>query len=249
MDAIRFNRTIEEMQEVAVERGGRCLSEVYLGSITHLEWECAEGHRWRAIPNNVRRGGWCPICARRRRGGKAFSVTTESNGESKPRSTVGGQRPASVLGCGRRRRSKQQLAADLLRIVEERGGRCLTIAFDSREAVLRLECAEGHLWQTRVGSILDGHWCHVCGRRSMEAAYKARFGLLDLDDADEVALWAESQGLTFVQNGKPRVGRNDFFRCETGHLWEVPRALSMLGSWCPVCGARGEGMGLGRGVR
>jgi hypothetical protein len=73
--------------------------------------------------------------------------------------------------------------------------------------------------------------------------------LLPLDDRDEVALWAESQGLSYVEAGKLSVGRTDFFRCGAGHLWEVSRPVSRNGSWCPVCGTRGEAMGVGRGVR
>jgi hypothetical protein len=33
---------------------------------THLEWECAEGHRWLAIPNSVKRGTWFRICSLKR---------------------------------------------------------------------------------------------------------------------------------------------------------------------------------------
>ena len=58
--------TIETMKDTAEKRGGRCLSPVYKNIITKLLWECAAGHRWEAIPLNVRRGSWCPVCARRR---------------------------------------------------------------------------------------------------------------------------------------------------------------------------------------
>jgi hypothetical protein len=55
--------TIEEMKGIAEGRGGRCLSDTYVNSKTKLEWECAKGHRWTAIPSNVKnRGSWCPIC-------------------------------------------------------------------------------------------------------------------------------------------------------------------------------------------
>ncbi|WP_224044863.1 zinc-ribbon domain-containing protein [Paraburkholderia unamae] len=58
---------IERMQEVAQARGGRCLSEVYLGSKIKLTWQCHLGHVWEAAPCNVLyRDAWCPSCFRLR---------------------------------------------------------------------------------------------------------------------------------------------------------------------------------------
>jgi hypothetical protein len=54
--------TIEEMQTFAATRGGRCLSEAYIQSGAHLEWQCDKGHRWIATPNGILMGGWCPDC-------------------------------------------------------------------------------------------------------------------------------------------------------------------------------------------
>lgn len=52
---------------IAKRRGGRCLSQSYVNGTQHLEWECREGHRWRAGLKNVRKGTWCPFCNRPRR--------------------------------------------------------------------------------------------------------------------------------------------------------------------------------------
>ncbi len=56
--------TINDMRSVAAERGGTCLSRSYQNSTTKLKWRCAVGHQWEAIPSNVRKGHWCPYCAR-----------------------------------------------------------------------------------------------------------------------------------------------------------------------------------------
>ncbi len=55
--------TIEEIQEIAMERDGKCLSDTYVNYKMKLLWECKEGHQWKAPPNNVKRGRWCPHCA------------------------------------------------------------------------------------------------------------------------------------------------------------------------------------------
>ena len=56
--------TIEEMQSIAEERGGKCLSSEYFDNRTKLKWECAEGHQWEAKPANIKQGQWCPKCGR-----------------------------------------------------------------------------------------------------------------------------------------------------------------------------------------
>jgi hypothetical protein len=59
--------TIELMRDIAISRGGACLSEVYVNTGTKLMWRCARGHEWMATPDNVKnRGTWCPACARSR---------------------------------------------------------------------------------------------------------------------------------------------------------------------------------------
>lgn len=56
--------TIEEMQKIAKERGGICLSKKYIGAQSKLEWQCSKGHVWKAIPEGIKnRGWWCPTCA------------------------------------------------------------------------------------------------------------------------------------------------------------------------------------------
>jgi len=30
-----------------------------------MRWRCAEGHEWSALPERIRRGAWCPMCAGR----------------------------------------------------------------------------------------------------------------------------------------------------------------------------------------
>jgi len=55
--------TIDEIQADAARRGGRCLAESYTDSLTLMDWECAQGHRWRAVAHSIRQGHWCKKCA------------------------------------------------------------------------------------------------------------------------------------------------------------------------------------------
>lgn len=73
--AHKKKKTIEEMRQIASERGGRCLSTEYKGAFEHLEWECGTCHNtWFAMPTNIQRGKWCPPCARERASKKRRKV-------------------------------------------------------------------------------------------------------------------------------------------------------------------------------
>lgn len=55
--------TIEEMRKIAKSRNGKCLSVKYINATTELEWECEFGHRWFAMPSNVKHNNtWCDVC-------------------------------------------------------------------------------------------------------------------------------------------------------------------------------------------
>lgn len=56
--------TIEEMQDLGVERGGKCLSKEIKNRDDKLEWECERGHRWKASGHSVKNSkSWCPYCS------------------------------------------------------------------------------------------------------------------------------------------------------------------------------------------
>ena len=54
---------IEQMKQLAIIRGGMCLSEEYINSKSKLKWQCKKGHIWEASQNSVECGkSWCPSC-------------------------------------------------------------------------------------------------------------------------------------------------------------------------------------------
>jgi hypothetical protein len=54
--------TIENMQKIAKDRAGKCLSTEYLKSNKKLTWQCHFNHIWDATPNAIKIGQWCPYC-------------------------------------------------------------------------------------------------------------------------------------------------------------------------------------------
>jgi len=47
------------MHKLAKSKGGKFLSKEYSGWKTKYEWECAQGHTWKALPHTT---SWCPHC-------------------------------------------------------------------------------------------------------------------------------------------------------------------------------------------
>jgi hypothetical protein len=52
------------MHELARKRQGECLSKTYINNHTKLQWKCAAGHTWWAMPGKIQQGRWCPECKR-----------------------------------------------------------------------------------------------------------------------------------------------------------------------------------------
>jgi hypothetical protein len=59
----QISYTLDDCQKIASDRNGRCLSLEYKNNKTKMEWECSEGHRWKAnLMNVIHNNSWCPVC-------------------------------------------------------------------------------------------------------------------------------------------------------------------------------------------
>lgn len=55
---------LRDIQNIAIERGGKCLSKIYIDPYTKLEWQCKYGHNWSARATDIiKRGSWCKDCS------------------------------------------------------------------------------------------------------------------------------------------------------------------------------------------
>lgn len=64
--ANKMRGNIKDMQILAKTKGGKCLSNDYLGCEEKLLWKCSLNHSWKAIPLSIKRGSWCPECYKNR---------------------------------------------------------------------------------------------------------------------------------------------------------------------------------------
>ena len=132
--------TLEGLQQLAAEHGGKCLSRTYRNARTKMRWECEKGHKWETASANIRGGSWCPICAAER------AIQTK--------------RKNLNPNAKRRYCSIEDMKAHARRL----GGKCLSSEYHRTHEPLSWECRKGHRWSNSWGNIQRGQWCPECSR-------------------------------------------------------------------------------------
>jgi hypothetical protein len=244
--------TIEDIRQLAIERGGRCASSYYVNLRQKIDWECSEGHTWRASTAAVLHGTWCPVCAQNQRleieemrriamlrGGQCLSFSYVNNHTPLLWCCREGHKWLAAPSNVRKNRGKREtwcpVCADLARrfqepltlkqvqeIAIERGGRCLSEQYLGSKFKLTWQCALGHIWQAMVTAVRRGSWCPECA------------GNRKLDIALFHRLATERGGLclsdVYVNKDTPLL-----FQCSAGHQWKAPPGEIKGGSWCSIC--------------
>jgi hypothetical protein len=239
--------TLEEMQQLARIRGGKCLSTVYVDAAAPMRWSCAAGHRWWANASNVmHQGNWCPRCrgmprddlARlrriaRRHGGQCLS--TEYAGTTTPllwRCRKGHEwstAPHHVVSgswcwiCRRSTGPRPVLSLDDMKATAAaRGGLCLSKQYFNVVTHMRWQCARGHRWKAVAAAIRSGTWCPRCSH--------AVRGTIDGLAAHAAQLGGRCLSSEYDDPRRPLQ-----WQCAKGHRFEALAKVVKTGVWCPRC--------------
>jgi len=233
--------TIEDMSRMADAHGGRCLSENYVNSQTKLKWQCREGHNWRARPNHIQRGHWCPACAKvglRLTMDDMFELASSKEGKCLSKKYVNsasklkweckeGHRwratPASIkrgVWCPACSGRKRLDIKEMRKIAKSRGGKCVSTKYVNTLTKLTWECVKGHQWDASPHNVRQGTWCPTCYGKN--------------PTIERMQEMAESKGgkclsEEFVSKKKL------IWECEHGHTWSALPGSIKQGSWCPTC--------------
>jgi hypothetical protein len=237
--------TIKEMQKIAGGRGGKCLSEKYISSQTKLTWQCKEGHKWEAVPANIKQGSWCPLCAgkqmgtieemrsiARARGGQCLSLTYMNSSTKLTWQCKNGHQWEAAPGDIKRGRwclacagLKSGTIEEMQKIAGERGGLCISKKYINSRSKLTWQCKEAHQWEASPHSVQQGHWCAVCAGKQ-----KGTIG-------EMLRIATERGGLCL---SKEYTGTHVklTWQCKEGHQWRAAPANIKRGSWCPLCAGK-----------
>lgn len=245
---------IRELQDLAKKRGGRCLSTSYLGPKIKLQWECLLRHRWLSGAYSIKQGQWCPVCASKRRGasqrhsiedmrvraekygGKCLS-TGYNNARTKlkwqcEKGHVWWAVPAQIKAGHWCHKCRGGVAKYTIRTMQEwaheRGGKCLSNNYSNFVTKLTWECAEGHVWEARPGSIKRGTWCPKCGRIKAFTSHRHTI--------DEIQAIASSRGGRCLSKKYDGPKKKLLWQCAEGHRWKAYlQTVKSSGTWCPEC--------------
>jgi hypothetical protein len=246
--------TLHDMREIARERGGECLSKLYINAFTKMEWRCARGHEWMATRTTIKRS-WCPECAKKLEFEQVVATAADHGGKVlSPRSKfvngatvlqwqcgVGHRWKTTVLRvrqgawCARCQADSNWSLQDMKEIAGKHGGICLSRRYVHWEKPLRWRCSERHLFRATPRTVVRKKnspvWCPVCSR------YK-----YTIDDLQAIA---RERGGECLSRTTGYVRMHLRWRCAQGHVWRATIGGIVKGTWCAKCSTDRQRLDLG----
>ena len=175
---------LREMQELAQSKGGKCLSDGYVGSNSKLIWQCSQEHIWKAKPSHIKAGVWCPHCSGKARLSieQMQEIASSRNGECISeeylnnktelswRCAQGHEWKATPTNVKRGRwcpvcaGSQKSTIEKMVELAKSKGGICVSATYINDRTKLRWRCSKGHEWIAVPNSIKNGSWCPECSK-------------------------------------------------------------------------------------
>jgi len=235
-------RTPDDYRVLAKQRGFRWLGIEVENTHTRTPWECNQGHRWDASYSSIQQGDGCPACA-----GNVpktlddYHALAEQRGFRWLGDEVGDIRTKTPWECDQGHRweacykdirqgsgcpvcasKRSKTSADYHALAAERGFRWLGPEVSRTNIKTGWECARGHRWEARYGSIQQGTGCPACA------------GLAPKTPGDYQDL-AEARGFRWLGPTVPNTKTKTGWECGRGHRWENTYDRIRQGKGCPVC--------------
>jgi len=201
--ARRKTDNLQKMHEIALARGGVCLSNTYIGVIDRFAFRCSAGHQWETQAYTVLNGSWCKKCRhesyrhanRLPNGLERLQQLAQKNGGEclsgeylglaaryRFRCAEGHEweksgthfKEGSWCAACRENARRRVLEMDAHDIARARGGRCLGDTFVNADTKLRWLCHRGHEWPAPLHRIRKGQWCPECAHMALISNRKSK---------------------------------------------------------------------------
>ena len=243
---IKRSITIEDCQKVAADRGGECLSSVYVRKKDKLLWRCSKGHEWLANFDNVDAGTWCKRCFNEepiKHLDQVRDLISERGGVV-VRFFVDGVRSKVEFICQKShlrisrveeimngRWCPECLKYDLCEIkqavFERFDGYCVSSLYNKRTDFLEWSCKHNHTWIATVQNVMAGYWCSECAGNKRGT----------LDKAQKTAERFNGKCLSSEYVN----ARSDMkWECSNRHTWTATYHEIDCGVRCPECRIKGN---------
>ena len=238
----RSNITIEDMQEIAKTKGGKCLSTGEINTNSILKWQCKEGHIWNATSSNVLdHGSWCPYCKgmyktiedmqelAKAKGGiclsKSYTFTHIKLKWQCEKGHIWEASPTLIrrgTWCPYCAHRAKLTIEEMQELAKAKGGKCLSDRYIDTKTKMKWQCKEGHIWEAAPSHMKENHWCPYCAGVQKKT----------IKDMQELAKAKSGKCLsTEYVNSKTKL----LWQCKEGHQWMANPHNIKSGKWCPVC--------------
>jgi hypothetical protein len=242
-------RELNLLRQLAEQRNGKLLSNIFHTSTTPMLWRCDKLHVWEAAPSVIKTGVWCPTCGR---DNARIAITTDLEIFQKLAEKHGGvclttERPKAnyklhfrcAMGhewaanqhsikkghwcpkCSRSGTGAKYSVDDVKTLAAEKGGECLSAAYEGAHSSLQWKCCDGHLFKATLGKAKLS-WCPKCDKSK-------KFLEICIDRAKKNGGKLLS---TRFLDSKEKME----WQCSSGHVWFTSWTSVSSGRWCPVCG-------------
>lgn len=253
-----------DMQIIAKERGGTCLSQFYKNINTKLTWQCSNNHKWDATPKSILQFNWCRSCTvnlkkrtisemhiiAQERGGKCLSneyvdfhskIKWECNcgfvWESKPSNVITSNSWCPKCAANKRILSNKNNARMRSNRSYEKFLETLRIKNGKllSEYVNYATKVRLECEKGHVWTVLPGNIMKKNGTWCPKC-YKGNMGALNrIYSLNDVKNLAKSRGGECLTGIYKNDTENLTWKCQFGHIWEAPFSRVKFGSWCPKC--------------
>lgn len=238
-----YKRTLTEFKEIAIQKGGVCLSVRYVNGTSELLWRCKNNHTWTATGNSISTGSWCKKCAHatsrmtihdlqalaKKFNGTLLSeeyVNAQLKLQWKCESNHIFEKPYRDVYSGQwcpfcSTRPPKSIV-DMQKMASQRGGKCISKSYKNAKGKLLWECANGHRFSASGDSVKSNHWCAICVNVKKRTIEEAR------EIAAKRGGWCTS---THYKNAGSLLS----WKCKFRHSWKANLNSITNGRWCPTC--------------
>lgn len=247
------DRQIQQLKiikNIAIEKGGECLSNEYINNKLKLKFQCKNNHIWMASSHSIKNCTWCPTCASTNKenqlkiiqdiatsnGGKCLSNEYVNSITKIDLECKKGHRwattPAIIINdkcwcpiCAGK--NKDFNFIQLKNIILKKGGICLSDKYISSTNHIKIKCEQSHIFCISASNLKNGSWCPICAGIKIESP---------LSKLQKIS---ESKGGECLSDKYINCYTKMQFKCKNNHTW-LTRSNDILNknAWCPYCSGR-----------